>query len=124
MIRRPPRSTRTDTLFPYTTLFRSEPRIGAQFVCRPDAVGVEQRFEIGCHDDASANREQAGFFQTPALHRGGNVHGFPVFGNGPAGNIDALAGRSEAHTSELPSLMRFSYAVFCLTKQQTYTRPP
>src|SRR3546814_9730160 len=57
-----------------------EPRIGAQFVCRPDAVGVEQRFEIGCHDDAS---------------------------------------RSEEHTSELQSLMRISYAVFCLKKKKT-----
>src|SRR3546814_7289337 len=88
MIRRPPRSTRTDTLFPYTTLFRS--------------LGARQ----------------------PAPHRPGR----PRPGAGrrhrtadrqrPAARAERAAGRSEEHTSELQSLMRISYAVFCLKKKK------
>src|SRR3546814_4828840 len=76
MIRRPPRSTRTDTLFPYTTLFRS-------------AAGHAVRPEF------NRRRDQ--------LYRG-QAHQRPV------------GRRSEEHTSELQSLMRISYAVFCLQK--------
>src|SRR3546814_4810369 len=90
MIRRPPRSTRTDTLFPYTTLFRSRHLIVAAVKV---VVGVKQRFA------------------TPFLHR-------------PRQDVSALdskdtrlVARSEEHTSELQSLMRSSYAVFCLTKK-------
>src|SRR3546814_6763659 len=83
MIRRPPRSTRTDTLFPYTTLFRS-----AQ-------SGDTSAFRDAMDDD----------FDTPA--------GLAVlFDLVREANI-----RSEEHTSELQSLMRISYAVFCLKKQ-------
>src|SRR3546814_4662783 len=74
MIRRPPRSTRTDTLFPYTTLFRS--------TSFPDAEPSEQRIQHILHP-------------------------------GPPGDA-----RSEEHTSELQSLMRISYAVFCLKKKK------
>src|SRR3546814_4470256 len=79
MIRRPPRSTRTDTLFPYTTLFRSAQQQGAERMIRlPEPE--------------------------------------------PAPNsADARIGRSEEHTSELQSLMRISYAVFCLKKNTTHT---
>src|SRR3546814_1790360 len=87
MIRRPPRSTRTDTLFPYTTLFRSDPR-------RPQGAGRyrAQDGEFGLSDPPSG-RCVAG------LHdRRGRL-------------------RSEEHTSELQSLMRISYAVFCLKKK-------
>src|SRR3546814_7172829 len=72
MIRRPPRSTRTDTLFPYTTLFRSMPVLTSMLIiaCAPNWIA------------------------SPA------------------------AARSEEHTSELQSLMRISYAVFCLTKKK------
>src|SRR3546814_12460083 len=80
MIRRPPRSTRTDTLFPYTTLFRSVKQ----------APG--QRFERG-----------RGIGEFLRLER---------FGDGPRMR------RSEEHTSELQSLMRISYAVFCLKKKK------
>src|SRR3546814_4948174 len=98
MIRRPPRSTRTDTLFPYTTLFRS------------DLTGRPQDCDLADH-----------------LPRGGL--------GGPEGKTDVIAGkvageqqvplrieavehlRSEEHTSELQSLMRISYAVFCLKKK-------
>src|SRR3546814_3346486 len=82
MIRRPPRSTRTDTLFPYTTLFRSRP--GAR--SRQSAQGA-----------VSYDRDRR--------RRGGR------------GGDDDGAPRSEEHTSELQSLMRISYAVFCLKKK-------
>src|SRR3546814_19538720 len=88
IIRRPPRSTRTDTLFPYTTLFRSARLAGA---AQP------------------ADAE-------PPPHRqpdGGRLGGRPR-GCRPHG-------RSEEHTSELQSLMRISYAVFCLKKKKTNT---
>src|SRR3546814_2556012 len=88
MIRRPPRSTRTDTLFPYTTLFRS-PRPGM-------AAQLCNGFE---HTDHAAA------------------------GSGLAGRQLAatrINGRSEEHTSELQSLMRISYAVFCLKKKKKH----
>src|SRR3546814_3462806 len=84
MIRRPPRSTRTDTLFPYTTLFRSVDPLGG--------AGGELL------EDASPGTVDAG--QAEDVHR------------------QAVAVRSEEHTSELQSLMRISYAVFCLKKKK------
>src|SRR3546814_9223452 len=89
MIRRPPRSTRTDTLFPYTTLFRSQHPAE-----RERALGV-----VGRNDDRP---------RPPTLRLGcgeGRLVG------------DGL--RSEEHTSELQSLMRISYAAFCLQKKKT-----
>src|SRR3546814_3692490 len=82
MIRRPPRSTRTDTLFPYTTLFRSA-----------FAKTLKRSFERRGYMVLTADSHAA-------LER-------------------VLAGRSEEHTSELQSLMRISYAVFCLKKKRT-----
>src|SRR3546814_18941633 len=84
MIRRPPRSTRTDTLFPYTTLFRSVARDG------------EADFAIGEVDIDVAEQPQ-------------RIH---------AEQQRGLVERSEEHTSELQSLMRISYAVFCLKKKK------
>src|SRR3546814_6376415 len=94
MIRRPPRSTRTDTLFPYTTLFRSwllpAFRVLARLKgLRPQVVG---------DDDGRARLDR----EVDSLSR---VHSRWV--------------RSEEHTSELQSLMRISYAVFCLKKKNT-----
>src|SRR3546814_2502667 len=87
MIRRPPRSTRTDTLFPYTTLFRSEieigPRVAARRVEQPAFDRILGRLQTVRHD-----------------------------------NPLCLPPRSEEHTSELQSLMRISYAVFCLKKKK------
>src|SRR3546814_10308728 len=91
MIRRPPRSTRTDTLFPYTTLFRSDQHARAAIAQRRrrtladiaetgDAGDLARQHDIGCATD----------------------------------RVD----RSEEHTSELQSLMRISYAVFCLKKKK------
>src|SRR3546814_4834292 len=89
MIRRPPRSTRTDTLFPYTTLFRS----GFQ---RPEGNSGETPF---------------------GAKKGRSRRGRPLFPSNPGGGRKAVPpGRSEEHTSELQSLMRISYAVFCLKK--------
>src|SRR3546814_8757518 len=89
MIRRPPRSTRTDTLFPYTTLFRSHDREIER------AAGIAHAFERVnelAHD----------------------------FGALRIAEIEAVGHRqrSEEHTSELQSLMRISYAVFCLKKKK------
>src|SRR3546814_5264057 len=104
MIRRQPRSTRTDTLFPYTTLFRSGQVADFRTVHGPSANAMAFRV----HDAASAFDE--------AVRRGAK----PV--QGPVGpmelNIPAIE-RSEEHTSELQSLMRISYAVFCLKKKTT-----
>src|SRR3546814_8739278 len=96
MIRRPPRSTRTDTLFPYTTLFRAQRR------CR--------NYVAPCLEGRrSAPRKPRGAFDERADSGGGKdgscASARPVF-------------RSEEHTSELQSLMRISYAVFCLKKNK------
>src|SRR3546814_10560735 len=93
MIRLPPRSTRTDTPFPYTTLFRSHRRARPYLSLRVAAV----------RDGAIEPR-----YQYARLGR--------VFGLSSEGWLDH--GRSEEHTSELQSLMRISYAVFCLKKKK------
>src|SRR3546814_7241708 len=105
MIRRPPRSTRTDTLFPYTTLFRSHPRRGRQ---RPPAGRRVIMTNI--------QKGLAEFIGTFWLVFGGCgsavlAAAFPDVGIGLLG---VSLARSEEHTSELQSLMRISYAVFCL----------
>src|SRR3546814_1639645 len=96
MIRRPPRSTRTDTLFPYTTLFRSLPAQRAVACGENDGAESAYRGRL-CrrrqaeHDGAEHREDQDG---------------------------ERKEGRSEEHTSELQSLMRISYAVFCLKKKK------
>src|SRR3546814_1483380 len=81
MIRRPPRSTRTDTLLPYTTLFRSPAIHIVLFVAACTAFGPSRRYSV------------------------------------------ERKARSEEHTSELQSLMRISYAVFCLKQKHSYAAP-
>src|SRR3546814_7647678 len=105
MIRRPPRSTRTDTLFPYTTLFRS-PSAGQQEVTPPSAL-------------PKPDSERAG--ARPALVEFATRRGACV---PTARAVPAPPGsaRSEEHTSELQSLMRISYAVFCLKKKKQNKR--
>src|SRR3546814_2256395 len=90
MIRRPPRSTRTDTLFPYTTLFRSMARLLLD-QCDAEDVEIARKrvLDIGCHAGSLLRLMRARYPEA----------------------------RSEEHTSELQSLMRISYAVFCLTKK-------
>src|SRR3546814_9503987 len=97
MIRRPPRSTRTDTLFPYTTLFRSR---GTRARDRRRALGAQPEARRAERPDAHGDR---GGGRSPARAHGGARAGL----------------RSEEHTSELQSLMRISYAVFCLKKKTT-----
>src|SRR3546814_5065752 len=111
MIRRPPRSTRTDTLFPYTTLFRSRDR----------GDDADRLLE---HDDALVAGMTRQHVAVDAL----GFLGKPFDEVGRVGNLAArlrqrlalLARqqRSEEHTSELQSLMRISYAVFCLKKKK------
>src|SRR3546814_8373671 len=97
MIRRPPRSTRTDTLFPYTTLFRSE----FLRLFRPASAASQLQGRADVPHDLTEGRQRVARLPATA--------GFP---------------RSEEHTSELQSLMRISYAVFCLkkNKQKNNTR--
>src|SRR3546814_11565469 len=95
MIRRPPRSTRTDTLFPYTTLFRSPISSSAIAILR--ALGVGPPYSVIILS---------------------NLPSEPAFQNVGAILSDRQRGRSEEHTSELQSLMRISYAVFCLKKKK------
>src|SRR3546814_9463933 len=103
MIRRPPRSTRTDTLFPYTTLFRSEFR---------GSYGVAQNYQTIPMLDASGYKSLLGAVgMTEFEDTGELLEQFPFLRDDP--NY-----RSEEHTSELQSLMCISYAVFCLKKKK------
>src|SRR3546814_7611509 len=112
MIRRPPRSTRTDPLFPYTTLFRSHP-IGSPGIAR-GIVGIDPRDQIVEQVETAvdiADRIDAA--------PGGNGTGWRGLGGGALSEqAEHRKGRSEEHTSELQSLMRISYAVFCLKKKK------
>src|SRR3546814_1143499 len=101
MIRRPPRSTRTDTLFPYTTLFRS-------------GVVADDYYKHGLAINRVLERGmQAGVLGVRA------AVAFDLARNTLAVQLTSNA-RSEEHTSELQSLMRISYAVFCLKKKKTH----
>src|SRR3546814_8706925 len=125
MIRRPPRSTRTDTLFPYTTLFRSQ--VGAVGGHR---IGLQLRLGVGVAEVvAEAFADAAGQLQLDAAGAGllRVLHREEAPPCGRAVDLWILpvdvehvgvVARSEEHTSELQSLMRISYAVFCLKKKQ------
>src|SRR3546814_5156789 len=108
MIRRPPRSTRTDTLFPYTTLFRSLLRHRHHLVQR----GGD---EAGKADDVGVIVLR-GFEDVRPGHQHAQVDHLVIVALEDHAD-DVLADRSEEHTSELQSLMRISYAVFCLKKK-------
>src|SRR3546814_5290858 len=101
MIRRPPRSTRTDTLFPYTTLFRSPAGDAAN--------GYEEQ-----RSGSPSHRDNGG--------RSLRLVRRPLGGDSRAQLVLKTFGRSEEHTSELQSLMRISYAVFCLKKKKKETK--
>src|SRR3546814_8189954 len=103
MIRRPPRSTRTDTLFPYTTLFRSTTQ----------TVWVAPSLRISRHAIQGGRRRSARQYVVHAQRQ--SVCRAP----GRAALHQPVSSlRSEEHTSELQSLMRISYAVFCLKKKK------
>src|SRR3546814_4386629 len=97
MIRRPPRSTRTDTLFPYTTLFRSSERAmvagGTLAGLHPAMSGPSGDLELTCGEVVERSKARGRQQRSPLR-------------------------RSEEHTSELQSLMRISYAVLCLKKKK------
>src|SRR3546814_5149627 len=106
MIRRPPRSTRTDTLFPYTTLFRSVQR-------RNHRAKVGIGVDAGAHGAGGGLQVHEGDLVWEGRRRGLR-HSARAFAF-----VNPGADRSEEHTSELQSLMRISYAVFCLKKKTT-----
>src|SRR3546814_1611712 len=102
MRRRPPRSTRTDTLFPYTTLFRS--------VGQPVSPSARGLAEVEVDEAVDDDPRSAGHPDRRGGHAGLRSSG--------QDRIDLGRVRSEEHTSELQSLMRISYAVFCLKKKK------
>src|SRR3546814_5017237 len=109
MIRRPPRSTRTDTLFPYTTLFRS--RVITAVLERP-------------YDSRSSQQVVAQVDRNVYGGHGRSIlipRGSRIIGTASGENERVAIQRSEEHTSELQSLMRISYAVFCLKKKNKKT---
>src|SRR3546814_3657128 len=108
MIRRPPRSTRTDTLFPYPTLFRSQAMIGTDTALSTAYV----------HDGSGPNRPQTSRVATAAASTARTNQNETLSAMRCIGARERCA-RSEEHTSELQSLMRISYAVFCLKKKKT-----
>src|SRR3546814_1920847 len=97
MIRRPPRSTRTDTLFPYTTLFRSRSEVpGGRMRARAQRAALDLSVSDNGNGNASESLRER---------------------RKPQVGVTSPTCRSEEHTSELQSLMRISYAVFCLKKK-------
>src|SRR3546814_6767615 len=129
MIRRPPRSTRTDTLFPYTTLFRSEHGVGT-VDAEQEGFAIKDRGGGIAPEDAAKMLEP--FVRGPATNLPGSGLGLAIaasalapqmvlaFERSDDGFCVRASPRSEEHTSELQSLMRISYAVFCLKKKQNY----
>src|SRR3546814_1753884 len=125
MIRRPPRSTRTYTLIPYTTLFRSTAdveRVLAQAIAEAQARGLPS--VIAVTDRVGnvlavfrMNGARATATTSPAPN-GDNIDAQNVTFPAEGGAIAKAVTRSEEHTSELQSLMRISYAVFCLKKKR------
>src|SRR3546814_1379627 len=101
MIRRPPRSTRTDTLFPYTTLFRS-------LNCTRDGRRLTRMLQT-----SRDNR-------TVMAHVIYALYALGLFTALSTAVVGVVLARSEEHTSELQSLMRISYAVFCLKKKKSH----
>src|SRR3546814_7806890 len=110
MIRRPPRSTRTDTLFPYTTLFRSrgiEP-VERAVAERIDLDGIDERSSLRLLDRFAVGGAHPGYRRRGASNS--------------VMERSSKCWRSEEHTSELQSLMRISYAVFCLKTTKISTQ--
>src|SRR3546814_5398810 len=99
MIRRPPRSTRTDTLFPYTTLFRSLREASRR--ANSGTSVMSRRRQLFARRGATLSADEETRMAEP-----------------PDWRLQQTERRSEEHTSELQSLMRISYAVFCLTKKK------
>src|SRR3546814_5567345 len=115
MIRRPPRSTRTDTLFPYTTLVRANRKLGKP-TTRPERSKTRKR-------PRTLRQSRDNPAPTSRCRRSTQKQTNPrANSNSPRNN--GCDRRSEEHTSELQSLMRISYAVFCLKKKKQQKRIP
>src|SRR3546814_3136962 len=113
MLRRPPRSTRTDTLFPYTTLFRSP--VDDSLIIKGDfSLGFGRRCVRELLDNGIAFDAVFTLEDFTAM---GVVQELKAAGKRIPEEV-GVVGRSEEHTSELQSLMRISYAVFCLKKKK------
>src|SRR3546814_3298545 len=119
MIRRPPRSTRTDTLFPYTALFRSAtsiiaPQLGETYAL--PARASARRLKTGDPElQGAVGRDWQNDYADFSIRLKKELQGI----ESASARREALARmRSEEHTSELQSLMRISYAVFCLKKKK------
>src|SRR3546814_6858146 len=117
MIRRPPRSTRTDTLLPYTTLFRSG--FVAGFAESVDASAARTASFI-MYSLLTESTRCVGAAWPAAAHEGA----WRIVKRVATHCLKRGDGRSEEHTSELQSLMRISYAVFCLKKQKKQSKKP
>src|SRR3546814_11618534 len=104
MIRRPPRSTRTDTLFPYTTLFRS-------------AISFDELPAIGAPGTV-VSQAPVGLLEIEQVELSNGTRAILWANDAEPGRVTVKVRRSEEHTSELQSLMRISYAVFCLKKKK------
>src|SRR3546814_8018725 len=123
MTRRPPRSTRTDTLFPYTTLFRSPAPLRLESRFRSNIAAVRRGHQtlqvIRSHVRHSEEKVRG---SSNTICRMSFLESLPVAVCGSSSTMIRSSGthhlevRSEEHTSELQSLMRISYAVFCLKK--------
>src|SRR3546814_9991904 len=112
MRRRPPRSTRTDTLFPYTTLFRSHRTHAHQRHGLSHVVAASAHGGGAPHRKPQLTQVIAVVLQVPLKDQGRRLKT-----DAPRRGSRQVAHRSEEHTSELQSLMRISYAVFCLKKK-------
>src|SRR3546814_4223208 len=121
MIRRPPRATRTDTLFPYTTLFRSLAvlHLGGALAALAGALG--QRLHEDGEAQAAGPRVGVAFDHREGCRRQAGVAHQALGHRLVQRRRERQRVRSEEHTSELQSLMRISYAVFCSKKKNTLT---
>src|SRR3546814_6131041 len=127
MVRRPPRSTRTDTLFPYTTLFRARADRSRHLREGRSQIAAARHLGLSAPDPRNARARRAA-----GAHRAcRRPHQSDVGrdGGGAALSLSHRADpfrkpRSEEHTSELQSLMRSSYAAFCLKKKTSTLTPP
>src|SRR3546814_5986263 len=124
MLRRPPRSTRTDTLLPYTTLFRSPHVIHRVHLNHRDSASAGRCPAIAPHRENSPRWQSARGTSQAACRTPRSAAPAPAvpprtaaLRPAPAPRPPRRSPRSEEHTSELQSLMRISYAVFCLKKK-------
>src|SRR3546814_4002119 len=116
MIRRPPRSTRTDTLFPYTTRFRSAVALSSCITFSDQKLSSKGGSDLETDRGRFAAADAQGGDAAAAALRAQRVD--QGDDDSCTGCTDRMPERSEEHTSELQSLMRISYAVFCLKKKK------